>query len=107
MNVLTELAVPLGHAEARANRSLGDSSRHAIPQFGFAGFVTAVIVIGIGIAATFMLRPDPFLSSNGFYATAVGQQQATTLDDGSVVLLNTNSQIKVDYNNNFRNIRLL
>ena len=107
MNVLTELAVPLGHPESRENRRFVKGLRHAIPQFGLVGFVTAVIVIGIGIAATFMLRPDPFLSSNGFYATAVGQQQATTLDDGSVVLLNTNSQIKVDYNNNFRNIRLL
>ena len=107
MNVLTELAVPLGHAEGRANRSFIESLRHAIPQVGRAGFVTAVIFIGIGVAATFWLRPDPFFSSNGFYATAVGQQQPTTLADGSVVLLNTNSQIKVDYNNEYRNIRLL
>ncbi len=107
MNVLTELAVPLGHPERRANRSFVGSMRHAIPQIGRAGFVTAVVVIGIGVAVTFWLRPDPFLSSNGLYATAIGQQQSTTLADGSVVLLNTNSQIKVDYNNEFRNIRLL
>lgn len=107
MNVLTELAVPLGHRDGRADRSFVEILRHAIPQFGLAGFVTAVIVIGIGVAATFWLRPDPFLTSNGLYATAVGQQQSTTLADGSVVLLNTNSQIKVGYNNEYRNIRLL
>ncbi len=107
MNVLTELAAPLGHPGGRANRSFVESLRHAIPQSAGAGFVTAVIVIGIGVAATFWLRPDPFLSSNGLYATAVGQQQSTTLADGSVVLLNTNSQIKVDYNNEYRNIHLL
>ncbi len=107
MNVLTELAVPLGHPDGRTNRSFAESLRHAIPQMGRAGFVTAVIVIGIGVAATFWLRPEPFLSSNGLYATAVGQQQSTTLADGSVVLLNTNSQINVDYNNEYRNIRLL
>ena len=107
MNVLTELAVPLGHPERRANRSFVESLRHAIPQIGRAGFVTAVVVIGIGVAATFWLRPDPFLSSNGLYATAIGQQQSTTLADGSVVLLNTNSQINVKYNNEYRNIRLL
>ena len=107
MNVLTELAVPLGHPEGVANRSFVESLRHAILQSGRAGFVTAVIVIGIGVASTLWLRPDPFLSSNGLYATAIGQQQSTTLADGSVVLLNTNSQIKVDYNNEFRNIRLL
>ena len=107
MNVLTELAVPLGHPERGANRSFVESMRHAIPKIGRAGFATAVIVIGIGVATTFWSRPDPFLSSNGLYATAIGQQQSTTLADGSVVLLNTNSQIKVDYNNDFRNIRLL
>ncbi len=107
INVLTELAVPLGKPEGRANHDIVESLRHAIPQYGRAGFVTAVIVIGIGVAATFWLRPDPFLSSNGLYATAIGQQQSTTLADGSVVLLNTNSQIKVDYNNEYRNIRLL
>ncbi len=107
INVLTELAVPLGHAEARASRSFVESLRHAIPQIGRAGLATAVIVIGVGVATTFWLRPDPFLSSNGLYATAIGQQQSTTLADGSVVLLNTNSQIKVDYNNEYRNIRLL
>ena len=107
MNVLTELAVPLAHAEGRANRSIIASFRRAIPQFGLAGFLTAVFVIGVGVAATFWFRPDPFLSSNGLYATAVGQQHATTLADGSVVLLNTNSQFKVDYDNEYRNIRLL
>jgi len=107
MNVLTELAVPLGHTNGRTNRSFVENLRHAIPQIGRAGFATAVILIGIGVAATFWLRPDPSLSSNGLYATAIGQQQSTTLADGSVVLLNTNSQIKVDYNNEFRNIRLL
>jgi len=107
INVLTELAVPLGTPEGRANRSFIESLRHAIPQFGRAVFVTAVFVISIGIAATFWLRPNPFLSSNGLYATTVGQQQSTTLADGSVVLLNTDSQIKVGYNNEYRNLRLL
>jgi transmembrane sensor len=107
MNVLTELAAPLGHAEARANRSFIESLHHAIQRSRRSGFVTAVIVIGIGVASTIWLRPDPFLSSNGFYVTAVGQQQSKTLADGSVVLLNTNSQIKVNYSDEYRNIRLL
>lgn len=107
MNVLTELAVPLGQQEIRTNRSFAGGSRRSIPQFGRVAFVTAVIVIGIGAATAFWLRPDPFVSNNGLYATAVGQQQSTTLADGSVVLLNTNSQIKVDYNDQYRNIRLL
>jgi transmembrane sensor len=105
MNVLTELAVPLGHADGHSNRSFIESLRHAIPRLGQASIVMAVIAIGV--ATAFWLRPDPFLSSNDFYATAIGQQLSTTLADGSVVLLNTNSQINVNYNNEYRNIRLL
>ena len=105
MNVLTELAVPLGHADGHPNRSFIESLRHAIPRLGQASIVMAVIAIGV--ATAFWLRPDPLLSSNNFYATAVGQQLSVTLADGSVVLLNTNSQINVNYNNEYRNIRLL
>jgi transmembrane sensor len=97
--------VPLGHTNGRTNLSFVENLRHAIPQFGQASIVTAVIVIGV--ATAFWLRPDPFLSSNDFYATAVGQQRSMTLADGSVVLLNTNSQIKVAYNDEYRTIRLL
>ncbi len=104
MNVLTELTVPLGHAERRSSRRIASRSRLAVPHFARASLAAAVIVIGI--AATFWLRPDP-LSSNDFYATAVGQQRSMTLADGSLVILNTNTQIKVDYNNEYRNIRLL
>lgn len=104
MNVLTELTVPLGHAERRSSRRFASRSRFALPRFARASLAAAVIVIGI--AATFWLRPDP-LSGNDFYATAVGQQRSMTLADGSIVILNTNTQIKVDYNNEYRNIRLL
>ncbi len=100
MNVLTELAVPLGQPERRANRSFVGRSRIAMTRF-----VTAVIVVGI--AATFWSPPDPLVSSNDFYATAVGQQQSITLADGSLVILNTNTQIKVNYDDEYRNIRLL
>jgi transmembrane sensor len=107
MNVLTELAVPLGNTKCPADNSFIRDFGQTIRRFGGAGFVTAFVVIGFGLFATLRVQPDPFLSSNGFYATAVGQQQSTTLADGSVVLLNTNSQIKVAYDDNSRNIYLL
>ena len=47
------------------------------------------------------------MASNGLYATAIGQQLTITLAEGSVVVLNTNSQIKVDYDQQYRDIRLL
>ena len=45
--------------------------------------------------------------TNGLYVTAVGQQKTVTLADDSVIQLNTNSQVQVDYSQGFRNIRLL
>lgn len=41
------------------------------------------------------------------YETAVGERQDVTLDDGSVVSLNTNSVIEVAYNERRRDVRLL
>ena len=105
MNVLTDLTVPLGQTERRSNRRFVDRARIAMPHFARASLAAAVIVIGI--AATFWLRPDPVVNSNDFYSTAVGQQRSMTLVDGSLVILNTNTQIKVDFNNEYRNIRLL
>jgi len=104
MNVLTDLAVPLGRAERRSGRRIVGGTRIAMSNFARVSLAAAVIVIGI--AATLWLRQDP-LSSNDFYATAVGQQRSMTLTDGSIVILNTNTQIKVDYDHEYRNIRLL
>lgn len=107
MNVLTELAVPLGHPARRANGGFLHGLRRVNLRTGLASLAATIVAIGIGVATSLWYLPDPLLSSNGLYATAVGQQQSTTLADGSVVLLNTNSQLKVDYNSEFRNIRLL
>lgn len=41
------------------------------------------------------------------YATAIGQQQTLDLPDGSRLYLNTNSQVRVDYQPGWRNIHLL
>jgi len=105
MNVLTELAVPLGHADGRAAHTSVSGPRFSFSRFARAGIVTAVLLIGV--AAFVMMRPEPMLISNDVYATAVGQQRSVTLVDGSVVILNTNTQMKVDYDNEYRDIRLL
>ncbi len=102
MNILTELAVPLGDASrATAMRQ---------PRWRRAGvLVTAltavVIVIGVMLARSW--APDPMFETNGLYATAVGQQSIRDLADGSQVMLNTNSQIKVEYGETSRNVYLL
>lgn len=44
---------------------------------------------------------------SGLYASAIGEQRSLELADGSTVYLNTNSQVKIDFGANFRDIYLL
>ena len=102
MNMLTELAVPFGHA--------GRATPMRQPPWRRAGVLLSamaamVIVIGVMIARS--RAPDPMFETNGLYATAVGQQSIRNLADGSQVMLNTNSQIKVEYGETSRNVYLL
>ena len=109
MNVLTELAVPLGKHETQAERST--FSIVPLPQFSLnlkcASAAAAVFVLAVTIVFSAWIKPDPLIVSNGLYATAVGQQQTITLADGSVILLNTNSQMDVIYDEHYRDITLL
>jgi transmembrane sensor len=93
MNILTELAVPL-----------------VLPVWRKAGVLLAAmatLVIVIGVVIVQSRTPNPMHETNGLYATAVGQQSTLKLADGSQVMLNTNSQIKVEYGATHRNIYLI
>jgi transmembrane sensor len=96
MNVLTELAVPLGSTRrsSRRQRTL------------IAAAATVMLAAGIAWLAHWLVT-DPLLSTNGLYATAIGQQSTATLADGSQVVLNTNSQIRVDYDDAYRQVHLI
>jgi len=104
MNVLTELAVPLSHP-SRPGKIGGARS-----TWRRGGLAVATLAVIIGIGAVLLARwpsLDSQLAANGLYATAVGQQKTTMLSDGSQIVLNTNSQIKVDYRGGYRNVHLL
>lgn len=107
MNVLTELAVPLGTPEQLTRRSLSKFTGGSLFRFWRLAGVATVLVVGLMFSMLSMFRPDPIVATNGLYATAVGQQQTVKLADGSVVVLNTDSQIGVAFTDGARNIRLL
>jgi len=111
MNVLTELAVPLENLQTQSTSSQAEQGARTgngfFEGFGRIGLATAAIVLVFTIVFTAWTRPDPLTTTNGLYATNVGQQQETALTDGSVVLLNTNSQIRVEYGEQYRDIHLL
>jgi len=108
MNVLTDLAVPLGKTEVHQGRSLFEYLCAALSDYAHYGRL-AFVFGGFALVITLVIakQADPLTSSNGMYATIVGQQEATVLADGSTVLLNTNSQIKVEYGAHYRDIHLL
>lgn len=102
MNVLTELAVPLGKTDSQVANE--QASAWPTNRGGFAiaaSLFSMVCLLGIAYLGFFQS------TGNGLYATVVGQQTSTTLNDGSVIQLNTNTQLAVSYSRDYRDIRLL
>ena len=100
MNVLTELAMP----------QYGGTSKPAPRPFFNFGSKTAMAAYSLCLVAVILLlqiNSNREQTANGLYATAVGQQQTIALDDGSTLQLNTNSQVRVDYSDQYRDIHLL
>lgn len=111
MNVLTELALPLGksHRDARSEDSEG-ASLFTRRGWTRTALVTTCLVGTVALGLILLLRSpgaDPMTAANGLYATAVGQQTTEKLPDGSQIILNTNSQVRVDYDDHYRQVRLL
>jgi len=96
-DVLTELYVPEG-------RYLVAISRVELFRF-FA--LTSAVLFSLVVVITTWVANAPLRGGNGLYSTTVGQQKSMELPDGSVIQLNTDSQIKVGYNKEYRAIRIM
>jgi transmembrane sensor len=97
-NVLTELAVPLERA--------GDARGLRQQRAGLVALAASVLFASVIAGGWWWTQRLP-LSANGTYGTAIGQQQAIALPDGSSIQLNTDSQVEVSYSKTLRKIRLL
>lgn len=100
LNLLTELAVPLG--SVRRDRP---ASRARL-RHGFAA-VTVLVAVLVSTALLVSGRPPGKTPVNGLYTTTVGEQRTITLPDGSAVMLNTNTRLRVRYSLDFRDVILL
>lgn len=106
MNVLTELAVPLGDTSTGGKAFIaGLYGKLISPSLGAIAATCCAVVMTV--AYFLWSQSAPMFESNGVYVTKVGEQRAIELGDGSVILLNTDSEILVDYRRNFRDIRLV
>ena len=102
MNVLTELAVPLGILCAPETPAFWARNRMGM-RFAFVG-LAAMVIVGLSI---FSAGPDSLTRNNGLYSTSIGEQRSVSLADGSELVLNTNSQVRVNYTEQYRDIQLL
>ena len=101
-NVLTELVVPLGGHEASEN----PGEKVWLWMRSLQG-IAAAVFLTVFTTFLYVYMEAPQIETNGLYSTAVGQQRRVTLADGSVMQLNTNSQVEVKYNDGYRDIYLL
>jgi len=107
LNILTELAVPM--------EALGGQETSApwfsLGRFGRRGALGALVGASALVVIAIFWAPINFIGDGAppvsVYTTAVGEQRLVTLADNSTVLLNTNSQLRVDYNGEFRNLYLI
>ena len=119
MNVLTELNAHIGEADRLARRLRRRERRGKRLAFRAAlAVLCACIVIGMTLGGGSEVE-TPYASSSDnvvqtaivnvpvVFKSAVGEQQIHTLPDGSVITLNTNSHIDVDFTDHQRTVRLL
>ena len=108
---LTELNVPLDSCSPSTDRAKVKTDQPAScvateMRWLKRGAALAALVL-LSFVLLFVQDRFFFEDSNGYYATAIGKQTTIALADGSSVELNTNSQIKVDFNPQERAVYLL
>src|SRR5690606_18639485 len=108
MNVLTELAVPIGKDSSHKKSTLKKTLCRPHLNYRVAGAVLLLVVISL-VSLNLWEQFDARMlkSTNGVYITQVGEQRSVSLSDGSAILLNTNTQVRVDYRPDSRDVRLL
>lgn len=68
--------------------------------------LASVSVIGLALVLSWWLYAERGFFNSNMYVTAVGESVTHTLDDGSVLWVNTNSKVEVDYRAHSRRIIL-
>jgi len=117
LNILTELAIP-AQQKASERKDSGNLTLGSRVGAWFANLLAPVIsgkpqalfaslvligLLGMGLWIVQQSAEPVHL----VYSTALGEQQSATLPDGSVIKLNTNSQVAIDYDKQRRKVRLL
>lgn len=101
---LVALPIPLERLCYQASNTV---TKPLLPQWqnwrGWGGLALASLV---AVVLT-VFSTSGIDANKALYASAIGEQRNIALPDGSTIYLNTNSQVKVDYGEGYRNIQLL
>ena len=117
LNILTELAIP-AQQKASERKDSGNLTLGSRVGAWFAALLapvisgkpqavfTSLVLVGLLSMGLWIVQQsaEPV---HLVYSTALGEQQSATLPDGSVIKLNTNSQVAIDYDKKRRKVRLL
>lgn len=110
-NILTELSDPKYYKHERKNGFYSWlTSPHGNWRGSWQGATAVMSVLFIGVVFGYTLfyeNPQSSVAENGRYETRVGEQNTITLADGSIIELNTNSNVQVDYTVTTRSVTLL
>lgn len=71
-----------------------------------AGVIAATLLIVALVGLSGQSTLGPSMAQSGHYLTAVGEQDTVTLADGSEIILNTDSEVRVEFSGKVRNIYL-
>ena len=104
---LSELAVPFARASRQAEPRSFSQFLSALLSFNRAGTVAAALFVGVAVVLSSWLLPLANTEGNGVYVTAIGEQKTLTLRDQSIVQLDTQSEVRVAYEDGVRRIHLL
>lgn len=105
--LLAQLAVPL---HKKAGGGLGrwiNSLVSTVTSLSQAPALAAPLVLLVSLGLGVFWWSGDGTVGNGTYATAIGEQKSLTLKDHSVLMLDTDSQVRIDYQDTVRHIHLL
>ena len=105
-NLLTELSFPLPGSQ-RPEGTLANLSYQIRRLFNNSWQAAGALTVTAALALGLLFGNPDSISGNGIYETRIGEQNSITLTDGSVIQLNTDSHIQVNYVENQRNIVLI
>lgn len=114
LNILTTMDEPIRQADKvskqlRKSRARKDWKRRIILP-AFAGAMAMSVIIVPTMLMTDTNAPSKYEATVNVplvFKTAKGEQQTHSFEDGSIITLNTNSYIEVDFTEGQRDVRLL